>query len=80
MTRKSAKRVKPQPDFPLSPHASGQWANKIRGRMYYLGTDALIRYLKEKDDLQADRVPRDQPSRQLTLRNLFNRFLCAKRR
>ena len=73
---------KPRPDFPLFPHAAGQWAKKIRGKTHYFGVwsdpdSALQNYLRDKDELQAGRTPRvqrDEP----TVRDLLNQFLTTK--
>lgn len=78
MTRK--KPEKPYKDFPLFPHANGQWAKKIRGRLRYFGAwadweSALDDYLKQKDELQAGREPQDPG---IKLRELCELFLVAK--
>ena len=74
---------KPHPDFPLFAHASGQWGKKINQKIHYFGVwanpqAALERYLDQKDDLLAGRVPTSGHC--LTIRELANHFLASKRR
>lgn len=80
--RAPGKPSKPHPDFPLFPHATGRWAKKIRGKFHYFGPwadpdAALQKWLDQKDDLLAGRVPRSGTG--LTIRDLANHFLTAKR-
>ena len=80
MKRKKTPK-KPYPDFPLFRHATGQWAKKIKGRLFYFGVDpdaALKKYTDQRDDLHAGRTPMAK-SDGATLNDLCNRYLSSKR-
>ena len=56
---------KPRKSPPHWPHPAGQWAKKIDGVTYYFGRwadpdGAEEKYLREREDLLTDRVPREQ--------------------
>ena len=60
---RNVKPGKPYQEFPLFPHATGQWAKKIKGKMWYFGTwedpdGALKRYNDEIHEIQGGRDPR----------------------
>lgn len=78
----AAKPKKPHPDFPLYPHPSGVWCKKVRGKLHYFGPwadpqAALQRWLDEKDDLLAGRVPRRNRDG-LTVLKLTGEFMDTK--
>ena len=58
-TKSSPKKRKTRSDkFPLTLHPTGQFCKKIKGKLYYFGTDktkALHRYLEEATCLHAGR-------------------------
>lgn len=75
---------KPRKNFPLWPHPTGQWAKKINGTTYYFGRwadpdAAEEKYLRERDDLLAGRVPRDREKSGETIGGLCKKFLEHKR-
>ena len=81
---RSAKPLKPRPDFPLYAHGSGMWAKKVRGRIHYFGPwanpeAALEKWVAEKDALLAGREPAPT-SDELTVKQLVNAFLTDKKR
>jgi integrase len=76
------KPSKPYPDYPLTPHPSGQWCKKIRGKLYYFGSwddpeGALAKYLEQKDHLHAGRKPHTDADG-TTVKEMVNKFLNAK--
>jgi len=81
--RKSAvKAPKRQPRFPLWLHSgTGQWTKKIKGRMFYFGTnqdEALARYSAHLDELKNPSPAKVDPER-ATVKTLANVFLTHKK-
>jgi integrase len=86
---RSHQSAKPRPDFPLTAHVTGRWCKKIRGRLVFFGKivpddggasaqAALDKWLREKDDLLAGRVPREREPEGITLRDVAIAFLRHK--
>ena len=84
------KPKKPYAEFPLFPHASGQWSKKIKGKLWYFGTwsdpdGAIVKYLEQVDEIQAGRDPRKHgasrtSSAELSVADLCNFFLERQQR
>lgn len=74
---------KPYPNFPLTPHASGQFCKKIRGKVHYFGSvsnpdAALRRYHEHCEALHSGKATRVGRTAELTVADLVNRFLAGK--
>ena len=83
--RSRTKPKKPYPNFPLFPHASGQWSKKVRGKLHYFGVwsdpqSALELWRQQEHDLRAGRTPRQRTDDGLPLHVACNKFLAAKKR
>lgn len=79
---RSKRNSKTDRDFPLWLHPSGRWCRKIRQRLHYFGRDkeaARQEWLRVKDELLAGRERPPKTSGGLTVADLCNRFLTAKR-
>ncbi len=79
------KATKPYPGFPLTPHPSGRWCKKIRGRLHYFGKlaepeAALERFNFAWPYLKDGRAVRPRDATDVyTLRMLCNEFLTNKK-
>jgi hypothetical protein len=79
---KVGKPKKPCKNFPLYPHASGQWAKKVKYNVYYFGPwddpqGALRRWLERRDDIIAGR---ETCRKCLTVEALVGKFIESRNR
>jgi integrase len=82
--RLSKTTAKPYEGFPLTPHPSGRWCKKIRGKLHYFGklddpNAALERLNREWPYLSDGRIPPEIDTGEgCTVRLLCNTFLTSK--
>ena len=79
MTTPTSERRPRSDKFPLTLHKTGQFCKKIKGKMYYFGTDrrqALDRYLEQAACLHAGRpVSHDSTADHLSMKTMCNLYL-----
>jgi len=75
----SKKRKTHSDKFPLTLHSTGQYCKKIKGKLYYFGSDkqkALQNYLEQATMLHASRSNKGAtPVDNMTLKTLCNLYL-----
>ena len=78
MTKTNSKRKKRSDKFPLTLHNTNQYCKKIKGKLYYFGTNkqqALERYLVQAAYLHSGKMPKHRPSRdRLSIKELCNLY------
>ncbi len=85
LLRSSTKTAKPYAGFPLTPHPSGRWCKKIRGKLVYFGKldspgAALERFNRDWPYLKDGRTPPPIDTGDgCTVGLLCNAFLASKR-
>ena len=79
MAQTASKRKTRSDKFPLTLHPTGQYCKKIRGKLYYFGTDkrqALEQYLEQAAYLHAGKRPKSSSAGdRITLKMLCNLYL-----
>ncbi len=79
MAKSNSKRKTRSDKFPLTLHKTGQYCKKIKGKLYYFGTDkktALNRYLEQAAYLHAGKLPKPKCTGDaLSIKTLCNLYL-----
>jgi len=79
MAKSNSKRKTRSDKFPLTLHNTGQYCKKIKGKIYYFGTDkkeALSRYLEQAAYLHVGKMPKPKsPGQTLSIKTLCNLYL-----
>jgi hypothetical protein len=78
MAKSNSKRKTRSDKFLLTLHKTGQYCKKIKGKIYYFGTEksqALNRYLKQASYLHIGNLPKPEITQDLSIRTLCNLYL-----
>jgi len=79
MVKSNSKRKTRSDKFPLTLHKTGQYCKKIKGKLYYFGTnkkEALNHYLEQAAYLHVGKVPKPKrPGQTLSIKTLCNLYL-----
>ncbi|MHC4534770.1 MAG: tyrosine-type recombinase/integrase [Planctomycetota bacterium] len=79
MAKSNSKRKTRSDKFPLTLHNTGQYCKKIKGKLYYFGTDkktALNRYLEQAAYLHVGKLPKPKCAGDaLSIKTLCNLYL-----
>jgi len=84
MAKSSSKRKTRSDKFPLTLHKTGQFCKKIKGKLYYFGTDkkdALERYLEQAIYLHTGKGNKPKLTSRLSLKavcNFYSSFVILR--
>ena len=77
-TEPNSKRKTHSDKFPLTLHPTGQYCKKIKGKLYYFGTDkvkALQQYLEQATYLHSGKITKPTSVNNMSLKTLCNLYL-----